>query len=140
MLEKKIDCEKCGESYPPGWPHSCDISEDVFGDMLTALADSFKKERHEKEPYKELFKAGSTHTGLLRDLSSKMTRHVLDACDVYEVRHGVTINKNQYHVLLALPLLVKIAEQDAIKNEGIACCVDKAYYMLSEQLKALSDA
>ena len=23
MLEKKINCEKCGESYPPGWPHTC---------------------------------------------------------------------------------------------------------------------
>jgi len=52
-----------------------------------------------KTPYKELFKAGSTHTGLLRELERKMKRHVLDACNIYKERHGVEINKNQYHVL-----------------------------------------
>lgn len=116
-----------------------ELNEDTLGSMLTAIADSFTKERQKEEPYKELFKAGSTHTGLLRDLQHKMTGHVLDACIVYEERLGVKINKNQYHVLLALPLLVKIAELDAEKNEGMSCCVDKAYFMLSEQLKALAD-
>lgn len=113
------------------------LNKDVLSQIMTSLADSFTKERKKKEPYKELFKAGSTHTGLLRDLELKMTNHVLDACDIYKERHGIEINKNQYHVLLALPLLIKIAEIDATKNEGIACSVDKAYFMLSEQLKAL---
>lgn len=112
-------------------------SKGTLGDMIEAMADAFTKERQKKEPYKELFKAGSTHTGLLRELESKMTDHVLDACDVYKERYGANINKNQFHVLLALPLLVKIAEQDAKKNEGMACCVDKAYFMISEQFKAL---
>ena len=116
-----------------------EIDKNALGNMLTAMVDSFKKERQQEEPYKELFKAGSTHTGLLRELESKMTGHVLDVCDIYEERHGIKINKNQYNVLLALPLLAKIAEQDAKRNEGLACCVDKAYYMLSEQLKALAD-
>ena len=115
------------------------LNENTLGNMLKALADAFTKERQEEEPYKELFKAGSTHTGLLRELESKMTDHVLDACDIYKERHGMKINKNQYHILLALPLLAKIAEQDAKKNEGMACCVDKAYFMLSEQLKSLAD-
>jgi len=115
------------------------IDENVFGNMIESLADAFKKERHEDQPYKELFKAGSTHTGLLRELETKMARHVVDACDVYEERLGIKINKNQYNLLLALPLLAKIAENDAKKNEGLACCVDKAYYILSEQIKSLSD-
>ena len=29
MREKKIDCEKCGESFPPGWPHSCGTRDDL---------------------------------------------------------------------------------------------------------------
>lgn len=116
------------------------INEDVFGEMLTSLADSFADERKKKEPYKELFKAGSTHTGLLRELETKMTAHVLDACHVYEERHGIKINKNQYNVLLALPLLAKIAENDAAKHEGFIYCVDKAYFMLSEQIIALGDS
>ena len=57
-----------------------ELNEDCLSDMLTALSESFTKERQKEEPYKELFKAGSTHTGLLRDLTDKMTDHVLDAC------------------------------------------------------------
>lgn len=93
------------------------LNGNTLGNMITAMADAFTKERQKEEPYKELFKAGSTHTGLLRELESKMTGHVLDACDIYKERHGMKINKNQYHVLLALPLLVKLAELDAKKNE-----------------------
>ena len=115
------------------------VNENTLGDMINAMANAFTEERQKSEPYKEMFKAGSTHTSLLRDLEHKMTGHVLDACDVFKTRHGITVNKDQYHVLMALPLLVRIAEIDAKQNEGIACCVDKAYFMLSEQIKALSD-
>ena len=114
-----------------------ELNEDCLSDMLTALSESFTKERQKEEPYKELFKAGSTHTGLLRDLTDKMTDHVLDACQVYKERHGIEINTSQYHVLLALPFLAQIAEKDAHNNEGWACSVDKAYFILSEQLIAL---
>ena len=117
---------------------SPNLNENTLGNMIAAMADVFTKERQKEKPYKELFEAGSTHTGLLRELESKMTRHVLDACDIYKERHGMKINRNQYHVLLALPLMVKLAKQDAKKNEGLACCVDKAYFILSEQLKALA--
>jgi len=116
------------------------ISKDALGGILTSLAESFASERKKQEPYKELFKAGSTHTGLLRDLETKMMGHVLDACEVFKERHGITLNRDQFNVLLALPLLAKIAENDAKKNEGMACCVDKAYFMLSEQLIALGDS
>lgn len=115
------------------------INENVLGQMLTALADSFKKERQQTEPYKKLFKGGSTHTGLLRELEMSMTGNVHDAADVYEQRHGIEINDDQYCMLLALPLLAHIAERDAEKNEGATCCVDKAYYILSEQFKKLGD-
>ena len=113
------------------------LDENTLGNMIKAMANAFTKERQKEEPYKELFAAGSTHTGLLRELENKMTAHVLDACDIYNERHGMKINRNQYHVLLALPLLVKLAEKDASQNEGMACCVDKAFFILSEQLKAL---
>jgi len=117
-----------------------ELNEDCLSDMLTALSESFTKERQKEEPYKELFKAGSTHTGLLRDLTDKMTDHVLDACQVYKERHGIEINTSQYHVLLALPFLAQIAEKDAHNNEGMSCCVDKAYFILSEQLIALGSS
>jgi len=116
-----------------------DINENTLGQLLTAMADGFTAERKKTEPYKELFKAGSTYTGLLRDLQHKMSSHVLDACTVFEERHGVTINHNQYHILLALPFLAKVAEKQIAQQEGTACSVDKVYFMLSEQLKQLAD-
>ncbi len=33
MLERKIICETCGESHPPGWPHTC--SESTLNDLMT---------------------------------------------------------------------------------------------------------
>jgi len=113
------------------------LDEAVFSKMLTALSNSFTEERKKSEPYKEMFKAGSSLTGLLRDLEHKMTMHILDAGIVYEERHGKKFNRDQRNILMALPLLAKIAEQDANRNEGLGCCVDKAYFLLSEQLIAL---
>jgi len=118
---------------------SKDLNEDTLTEIMVSLANAFSDERQKSEPYKEMFKAGSTHTGLLRELENKMMMHVLDACDVYKERHGIKINKAQYYVLLALPFLAKIAERDAEKNEGMSCSVDKAYFILSEQLLALAD-
>lgn len=116
-----------------------DLNTNILEDVLSALVNKLKNERQKEEPYKELFKAGSTHTGLLRHLEAKMALHVMDACDVYKDRHGVEINNNQLHVLLALPLLIKLAKKNAEKYEGTACCVDKAYYILSEQILALDE-
>jgi hypothetical protein len=110
-----------------------------LGAMISALAESFANERKKSESYKELFGAGSSLTGLLRRLEHKMSMHVLDACEVLDERHGIKVNNEQYHVLMALPLLVKIATKDVERNEGSACSVDKAYFMLSEQLLGLSD-
>lgn len=113
------------------------VNENVLGEMLGALANAFTEERNKAEPYNKMFKAGSTHTGLLRDLEHKMMSHVLDACDVFETRHGIKVNNDQFNVLLALPLLAKIAEKNAGKNEGMGCRVDKAFFILSEQIIAL---
>lgn len=46
MLERKVTCEKCGESYPPGWPHSCaeppTTDSDVWRPIETAPKDGTK--------------------------------------------------------------------------------------------------
>lgn len=110
--------------------------KDILKDMINSLAESFTEERKKQEPYKRLFKSGSTYTGLLRHLENQMIGHVLDACSIIEERQGVRVNEDQYRMLLALPLLVKLAEDDARKNEGSACCVDKAFFILSEKFIA----
>ena len=112
------------------------MDENILGKMLQSMADTLSEERKKKEPYKEMFKAGSSYTSLLRSLELQMTGPVLDACDVIKERFGVSVSKDQYHILLALPLLVKIATQQA-EREGAACSVDKAYFLISEQLVGL---
>ena len=107
--------------------------------MITSMADAFSAERKKEEPYKELFKSGSTYTGLLSELEFKMTGHVLDACDVLSERHYIKMNKAQLRFLMALPFLVEMAEENAQVNEGRACSVDKAFFILSEQFKGLSN-
>ena len=117
---------------------SKELSEDVFGTMLATMVDAFTEERKKTEPYKEMFKAGSSFTGLLRHLDSEMSSHILDACDAHKERTGASFTSDQYNVLLALPLLVMLATKDA-EREGAACCVDKAFFMLSEQLLGLAE-
>ena len=106
--------------------------------MMEKLAASFTEERKKKEPYREMFKSGSSYTSLFRHLESEMGAHVLDACTVIKERYGMSVNRNQYNFLLALPLLVKFATDDAIATEGLCCCVDKAFFMLSEEFKKLA--
>ncbi len=115
------------------------MKENILGDMMTALADAFEKERQQTEPYKELFKAGSPHIGFLKHLEMQMTEHVFDARDVYQERYRIEINDDQYNFLLALPFLARISEQNLEKREGMICCTDKTYYILSEQFKKLGD-
>ena len=110
---------------------------DLLENMFIALANAFTEERQKTDAYKELFGAGSSLTGVLRELEHQMTTNVLDACAVIKTRHGVEVNEVQYAVLQALPLLVKIATDDVERTEGPACCVDKAFYMLSEELLRL---
>lgn len=116
---------------------SIDAKKNALGGLLEALASSFKEERQKEEPYKEMFRAGSTFTDIFREMDHQMTTHVLDGCDVISERLGMRVNKAQYRTLLALPLLVQVAEEDAKRHEGSACCIDKAFYILSEQFKAL---
>ena len=116
-----------------------EISKETLTNMLINLANAFTEERKKTEPYKEMFEEGSTYTGLFRHLEIKMTDHVLDACDVLKEKHGIKVTNDQYHVLLALPLLVQMAERNAVDNEGLPCSVDKAHFILSEQFKALSE-
>lgn len=108
--------------------------KDVLINMINSLSESFAVERKKKEPYKELFKSGSTYSGLLMNLEHQMLTHVLDACEIIEQRHGVKVNDEQYKMLLSLPLLAQLAEIDA-KREGVSCSIDRAFFMLSENFK-----
>jgi len=110
-----------------------------LGKLLTALSNRFKDEREKSESYKEMFKAGSSCTGLLRKLECEMSSNLLDASAVLKERHGIAINNRQHGFLSTLPFLLTVAKQDVTRNEGVSCSIDKAFFILSEQFLALGD-
>lgn len=114
------------------------ISQEALSNLLTTLAESFQKERQKSEPYKEMFKAGSTYTGLLRQLELPGESAALDACDVVERRFKKKGNNNLYEFLLAVPYLAYKLRKQIEKEEGSACCVDKAFFILSEHMKTIT--
>lgn len=107
--------------------------------VMTSLHDALVAERRKKEPYKDLFKTGTTFGGLLYSLEERMSKLVLDACDIIEVKHNIRVNDEQYDALLALPYLMKEAERDIEKNESHVCCVDKAHRMVAEWFESLGE-
>ena len=111
----------------------------VLENMLLGLADNLIKERRKTKPYKEMFEKGSKFTALFRHLNDVIEPHILDACDVLEEKHNLNVNDDQYNFLLALPLLAKISEELVEKKEGSCYCIDKAYFILSDQFKEMEE-
>lgn len=106
-------------------------------EVITSLCEAIKKEREESEPYKELFKSGSTLTGLLRKTDANMVSSALVAVDIMRSKFNIEVNDDQFYAILALPYLIKKAEEDIQRNEGFPCHVDKAYYIVSEWILSL---
>lgn len=117
---------------------SIDFREQLVEVMMN-LHDTIVLERRKKEPYKDLFKSGTTFGGLLRALDDKLIQHVLDADDIIKVRHGTKLNDEQFEALLALPYLIKKAEDNIKECEGYACYADKAYRIVSQWFESLGE-
>lgn len=117
-----------------------EVTTESLEKVLNGLADAFRKEREESEPFKELFRAGSTFTGLLSELEMRGMGATLDACAVLEQRHGSYISHPVLEFLLALPYLSYKLEKQIESEAGSCCCVDKSFFLLSEELKRLIEA
>ena len=110
-----------------------------LGQLLNSLVDVANDEREKSQSYKDMFDTGKEgHEGLLRNLQSKMTDNVLDACHVLEKKHG-RLGNEVFYFLMALPYLENKLVNHIQKTEGSSCSVDKAYYILSESLQKLLD-
>ena len=114
------------------------VSQDALTKLLTTLADSFTNERKKSEPYKEMFKAGSTYTGLLRHVEMECMGVALDACTVTKERLGKEERRGLLEFMLAVPYLSFKLEKHIKEKEGSACCVDKAFFLLSEHMKGIT--
>ena len=117
-----------------------EVTTKALGTVLNGLVESFRAEREKSEPFKELFKAGSTFTGLLRQLEMQGMGSTLDAMEVLKQRHGVWVSHPVMDFLLAVPYLSHTLERHIRETAGSSCCVDKTIFLLSEELKRLIEA
>ena len=117
-----------------------EVTTEALATVLRGLADAFQAEREQTEPFKEMFKAGSTFTGLLRHLEMVGTGAALDACSVLEQKHGTFCSRPVLDFLLALPYLANRLERQIEAEAGSCCCTDKTFFLLSEELKRLIEA
>lgn len=117
------------------------VSSETLSALMTNMVDSFTAERHKAEPYKEMFKAGSTFASLLSHLEMKCMESILDAFDIYKNKlNGDGHSNEAFEFFLALPYLSFKLEKHIEKEEGFVCCVDKNFYLLSEELKRITGA
>lgn len=121
-------------------PHRLDeiVNPAVLSEVLNGMVSAFNAEREKTEPFKELFKAGSSFTGLLRKTENEGTRIVLDACLVLEQK-GIKITTEIYDFLLALPFISHKLEKQIAATDGHCCCVDKTFLLLAEKLKEMTN-
>ena len=110
-----------------------DISSQTLKDVLDSLFDTITKERRETKPYKDLFKKSDDTAEFLRDVNDKIMEVVLDATQVLLDKYGVCPNE-VYNILKCLPFVTNYMEKRIVKEEGMACCVDKVYYLLSQKI------
>ena len=111
-----------------------EITNQTLKDVLDILSETITKERRETKPYKDLFKKSDDTAEFLRDVNFKMMKVVLDATQVLRDKYGMCPNE-VYNILKCLPFVTDYMEKKIVKKEGMCCCVDKVYYLLSQKIK-----
>lgn len=111
-----------------------DVSGQTLKEVLDSLNDTIAKERRETKPYKDLFKKSDDIAEFLRDVDLKMIKIVLDAMQVLHDKYG-SCPSEVYNILKCLPFVTAYMEKKITKEEGMCCCVDKVYYLLSQKVK-----
>lgn len=118
-------------------PNVEQAAADDLKNVLGALIGAADSERESDKKYQDLFKGSADLESLLRNTELAMTDAVLNATKVLKDKLGYErVPDEAFMLLLALPFLANRLEHYIEKSQGPACCVDKAYYHLAENLKA----
>lgn len=112
----------------------------ILSDLLGGIVAAAEKERKASDAYKELFKGSADIESLLRGLDLKMTQHVLNATSILDERFDYRKLPNEkkdeiFWILMSLPFLIRQTTKYIEKTQGSACCVDKAYYHIANQIR-----
>lgn len=111
-----------------------------IADVIDVILVEADKQREASDSYKDLFSADEVD-GLLRRMEEEMMTIILNGASVLEKKFGVSFTTKNGHrgneafgLLLSLPLLAHKLEEKIKAEQGITCCVDKTYYLLSRTL------
>lgn len=112
--------------------------QSALAEVLNSMVEAFEKEREQDESFKKMFTAGKSFSGLLRQVNHTCMSGVLDGMQVLRGRHGVQCTHEVMEFMLAVPYLAYKLKREIEAREGMCCCVDKTFYLLSEELKRIT--
>lgn len=110
----------------------------TLASVLTSMVEAFEKEREQSDAFKAMFQAGGSFSGLLRQVNHSCMSGILDGTQVLRGRYGAHCSKEVMEFMLAVPYLAYKLRHEIEERDGMCCCVDKVFYLLSEELKRLT--
>ena len=111
-----------------------------LAEVMEAMVIAFEKEREQSDAFKTMFASGGSFAGLLRQVNQTCMSGVLDGMQVMRGRYGVDCTDKVMEFLLAVPYLAYKLRYKIEERDGMCCCVDKTFFLLSEELKRLTGA
>lgn len=115
-------------------------SQASLAEVMEAMVTAFEKEREQSDAFKTMFASGGSFAGLLRQVSHTCMSGVLDGMQVMRGRYGVDCTDQVMEFLLAVPYLAYKLRYEIEERDGMCCCVDKTFFLLSEELKRITGA
>jgi hypothetical protein len=112
----------------------------TLAEVMESMVTAFEKEREQSDAFKTMFASGGSFAGLLRQVNHTCMSGVLDGTQVLRGRYGVRCTKEVMEFMLAVPYLAYRLKHEIEERDGMCCCVDKTFFLLSEELKRLTGA
>ena len=112
--------------------------QSVLAEVLDSMVSAFEKERAQTDAYKTMFSGGGSFTGLLRQVNHSCMSGVLDGTQVLRGRYDVECTQEVMEFMLAVPYLAYKLKREIEDRDGMCCCVDMVFFLLSEELKRLT--
>lgn len=110
----------------------------ALAEVLETMVAAFEKEREQSVAFKKMFAGGGSFTSLLRQVNHSCISGVLDGMQVMRGRYDVQCTKEVMEFMLAVPYLAYKLKHEIEERDGMCCCVDKTFFLLSEELKRVT--
>ena len=107
--------------------------KEIIGKVFNSILDLANEERRNDPEYKDLWEKDGV-AGVLRESEHKMMKLALSTNQVLKEKYGVKITNEKWDLIMSLPMVLSKLEKHIQKTEGSACCVDKAYHLVSKIL------